>query len=123
MIKIELEDGKYTIISELENGGGLTALRYGEEWRNLAGDKLILALTYLVHDLQEENQRLKEIENKTPFEVKETLTRFYKQNRQLAQENQRHKQALEKIASSNLEGLPYQSSSSKVAQKALKGDQ
>jgi hypothetical protein len=41
----------------------------------------------------------------------------------LIKQNQRYKQALEKIASSNLEGLPYQSSSSKVAQKALKGDQ
>lgn len=44
MRRINLCDGKYTIINDLDNGGEFKALRYGEEWRNLTGDKLVLAL-------------------------------------------------------------------------------
>lgn len=56
MRKIDLYDGKYTIINDLENGGGLKALRYGEEWRNLAGDNLILAL---FQELEEAKENIK----------------------------------------------------------------
>jgi hypothetical protein len=58
MIKIEI-DNKYTIIEDIENGT-FKALRYGKEWRNLVGDNLIFALTYLVDDLQQENQHYKQ---------------------------------------------------------------
>lgn len=44
MAKINLENGKYTVVDELSEGGGFYALRYGEKWRNLAGDKLIAAM-------------------------------------------------------------------------------
>ena len=54
MDRIELDDGKYTVINELGKGGGLKALRYGEEWRNLAGDNLILAMFHKIEELQEE---------------------------------------------------------------------
>lgn len=53
MAKIELENGKYTVVNELNDGGGLKALRYGEEWRNLAGDNLILAMYHEIERLQE----------------------------------------------------------------------
>lgn len=42
--RIEL-DGKYTILFN-EATGEFKALRHGEPWRNLAGDKLILTLMY-----------------------------------------------------------------------------
>ncbi|WP_002145547.1 hypothetical protein [Bacillus cereus] len=52
MREIKLEDGKYTVVNELSDGGGLHALRYGEEWRNLAGDNLILAMFHKIEELQ-----------------------------------------------------------------------
>lgn len=53
MAKIELENGKYTIVNELNEGGGFHALRYGEQWRNLAGDNLILAMVHRMEELQD----------------------------------------------------------------------
>ena len=53
MSKIELMDGKYTVVNELEEGGGFRALRYGEEWRNLVGDNLVLSMAYEIEYLRE----------------------------------------------------------------------
>ena len=50
--KIELESGKYTLILE-DNGKKFYALRYGEEWRDLIGDNLILAMFYRMKELEE----------------------------------------------------------------------
>ncbi|CUB28335.1 hypothetical protein [Bacillus cereus] len=52
MREIKLLDGKYTVVNELSDGGGLHALRYGETWRNLAGDNLILAMFHEIEELQ-----------------------------------------------------------------------
>jgi len=41
--KITICDGKYTLIYNNENGD-FRALRYGEEWRSLVGDKLVFAM-------------------------------------------------------------------------------
>lgn len=49
--KIELMDGKYTL--EHNNGVGLRCLRYGEYWRDLVGDGMVLALVSEVEDLRE----------------------------------------------------------------------
>lgn len=46
----KLEDGKYTVI---EQDGECRALRYGEEWRYLTGDKLIGALLAEIDRLNE----------------------------------------------------------------------
>ena len=46
-------DDKYSVIIDLENGR-FYALRYGEQWRNLIGDKFILSLVYKIMYLQEE---------------------------------------------------------------------
>lgn len=35
-------DGKYTVV--FEDDGRLHALRYGETWRDLAGDKMVLSM-------------------------------------------------------------------------------
>lgn len=45
--KIDLEDGKYTVLHH-EEQGGITVLRYGEVWRNETGDKLILSMLYRI---------------------------------------------------------------------------
>lgn len=51
--RIDLDDGKYTVIHD--NGVNFRALRYGEEWRSLTGDKLVLTMA-------QEIERLREIE-------------------------------------------------------------
>lgn len=58
MYKIDLDDGKYTIIENLEKGK-FEALRYSEEWRNLIGDNLILSLVNKIQELEQENSKLK----------------------------------------------------------------
>ena len=54
MTKIELSDGKYTVVNELGEGGGFKALRYGEEWRDLTGDNLVLAMYCEIEELREQ---------------------------------------------------------------------
>lgn len=49
--KVELMDGKYTL--EHNNGVGLRCLRYGEYWRDLVGDSMVLALVSEVEELRE----------------------------------------------------------------------
>lgn len=50
MTKIDLLGGKYTI--QHDNGANFKALRYGEEWRDLTGDGLVLALVQRIEELQ-----------------------------------------------------------------------
>ena len=52
MTKIILQEGKYTVLHE--NGANLRALRHGEEWRDLCGDGLVLALVQRIEELEEE---------------------------------------------------------------------
>ncbi|WP_226035705.1 hypothetical protein [Aquibacillus saliphilus] len=49
MRRIKVSD--YEIIEDFENGT-FKALRHGEEWRNLIGDNLILALIDKVEDVE-----------------------------------------------------------------------
>ena len=60
MDKIELFDGKYTVVNELSSGGGFYALRYGEPWRSLAGDKLVYSMFCEIERLRE---RVAELES------------------------------------------------------------
>jgi hypothetical protein len=41
-LRVDVEGGKYTVIQD--HNGELKALRYGQPWRNLSGDKLVLCL-------------------------------------------------------------------------------
>lgn len=52
MGKITIDGGKYTIVNELNDGGGLRALRNGEEWRDLTGDGMVLAMYHEIEQLQ-----------------------------------------------------------------------
>jgi hypothetical protein len=54
MIKLELSDGKYTILYNGSTPFQFEALRNGEPWRDLVGDNLVLALVHRIIDLQEE---------------------------------------------------------------------
>lgn len=55
----DFEDGKYTLIQE-EYTGRLHALRYGEYWRDLTGDKMVRAMLMEVHSLRQEVQSLRQ---------------------------------------------------------------
>lgn len=48
--RIELLDGKYTVIHN--NGVGFRALRHGEPWRILTGDGLLFAMTQEIERLR-----------------------------------------------------------------------
>lgn len=50
-LRITVGEGKYTVVQA--EGGGLSALRYGEPWRDCVGDGLILALAQEVESLRE----------------------------------------------------------------------
>jgi hypothetical protein len=47
-VRVEVADGKYTVV--MEDDGRLTALRHGEPWQNLVGNKFVYSLAY---ELQE----------------------------------------------------------------------
>jgi len=51
LLRVSVYNDKYTVIQEED--GSLRALRYGEEWRDLCGDGLVLALAQEVDSLRE----------------------------------------------------------------------
>lgn len=51
-------DNKYEVIFN-SKPWTFKALRYGEEWRNLTGDNLILAMFHKIQELEEEIIKLK----------------------------------------------------------------
>lgn len=58
MIKESFDNGKYTVI--FEDNGRFRAERYGEPWRDLTGDGMILSMLYEVERLRIEIKELKE---------------------------------------------------------------
>lgn len=50
MRKIDLYDGKYTVIFD---DGKLSALRYGEPWRDITGDNLIYWMFVEIEELRQ----------------------------------------------------------------------
>lgn len=58
MIKVSICDGKYTIIQDAS--GRTNVLRYGESWRDVTGDNVILGAAYEIEKLQARIQRLEE---------------------------------------------------------------
>lgn len=57
--RIDICDGKYTVIL-IDNGKRFQALRHGEEWRDLTGDGLVLAMFQRIQELTKENSRLED---------------------------------------------------------------
>lgn len=49
-LRESVADGKYTVV--MTNKGELKALRYGEEWRDCCGDKLIYSLAAEIEALR-----------------------------------------------------------------------
>ena len=57
---VKVANGKYEVLHE--NGANLRALRYGEPWRDLCGDGLVLALVQRIEALEADCARLDWIE-------------------------------------------------------------
>ena len=51
-VSVSVGDGKYVVLHE--NGQNLRASREGKPWRNLVGDKLILALVERIRELEDD---------------------------------------------------------------------
>lgn len=49
--RIDLEDGKYTVV--LRSDGAMHALRHDEPWRDLVGDKLVMAMAHEIMELRQ----------------------------------------------------------------------
>lgn len=58
MLNVSIDNGKYTVIQN--DDGTVSVNRYGECWREVTGDKLILALAYEIDRLREELNKPKE---------------------------------------------------------------
>ena len=56
--RLDFCDGKYTVIYDFSTGQS-ECLRYGQPWRQLVGDKMVLAMFDRVVELQAENAALK----------------------------------------------------------------
>ena len=56
MIKVSICDDKYTIIQDAS--GRTNVLRYGEPWRDVTGDNVILGAAYEIDKLQSRIKRL-----------------------------------------------------------------
>jgi hypothetical protein len=56
VVKIELDDGKYTYL--LHADGRQHALRHGELWRDLVGDKFVCSLAGHAEELRAQNEKL-----------------------------------------------------------------
>jgi hypothetical protein len=52
MRRINLMDGKYTIVYDRDTGTIKEVLRYGEPWRDVTGDNLIHALVNLIDNCE-----------------------------------------------------------------------
>ena len=50
-IAVTVADGKYTVV--FAESGGVRALRYGEKWRDCAGDNLIASLARELADARD----------------------------------------------------------------------
>jgi len=61
--KIELCEGKYSVIYNLDTGQS-ECFRYGEPWRDLCGDKMVLAMFDRIVELEEasDSELLKALE-------------------------------------------------------------
>lgn len=57
--KVELENGKYTLCFN-EQTGEFEALRGGEPWRNLCGDKMVLCAMQKIEAQEDEIKQLRE---------------------------------------------------------------
>ena len=57
--EIQLEDGKYTVISDR---GNLMAKRYGEPWRDLTGDNLVHAMFSEIQRLAQQRSDQQQVE-------------------------------------------------------------
>lgn len=66
MEKLSFEDGKYQLILD---AGKFTALRHGQPWRDLTGDKLVYTMFAEIQGLQAEIETLRTGYEATRLEI------------------------------------------------------
>jgi hypothetical protein len=57
-LKVSVDNGKYTVI--MAQNGSMKCLRYGEEWRDLTGDGMVLALAQEIEALRKAGNNLRD---------------------------------------------------------------
>lgn len=61
-MRVDVSNGKYTVVlPEPPETGGLHALRYGQPWRDLCGDKLVLSLASELEDARKKIEKLEQV--------------------------------------------------------------
>lgn len=70
-ISESFDNGKYEV--RFENDGKLYAYRHGEEWRDLVGDNLILAMLHEVEQLRNNIEDAKSCLYGVPIECSEVV--------------------------------------------------
>lgn len=82
MAGVKVANGKYEVLHE--NGAGLRALRYGEPWRDLAGDGLVLALVQEIEELKADAERYRWLCNGNGYFLEEEQLCGHGNNKDLA---------------------------------------
>ena len=55
-LRMDFDDGKYTVV--YYDNGKLVALRFGEVWRDLTGDKMVFWMLHEANQLREQRDEL-----------------------------------------------------------------
>ncbi len=93
-LNVSVANGKYTI--QMDTNGNLWALRYGEMWRSMTGDGMVLALAQEVERLRDEMAALKahdwrNVKQISPEVLAEGLRREGQRNVEEMDENNRRR--------------------------------
>ena len=54
-LRMDFDDRKYSVVADED---GMRALRYGDPWRDLTGDKMIFSMLYEANQLREQRDEL-----------------------------------------------------------------
>lgn len=66
-LRVEVDGGKYTVVQD--HNGNLNALRHGQPWRSLVGDKLVLCLAYELDEARAALDKAKALLNEALAEI------------------------------------------------------
>lgn len=70
-MRVEVENGKYTYVFKPD--GGSHVLRYGEEWRDVTGDKMVYCMAAEIQELRDQRVKLMQQHKMLVSECMETI--------------------------------------------------